>query len=292
MKILITGGSGLVGKELSKKLIRGGHKVSWLSRKEDLSKSIPRYKWDLTQKTIDKKAFEGVDVVVHLAGKNVGEGRWTSKAKEEILNSRVVATTLLMETINALEHPPKAVICASAIGYYGDRADELVDEKANAGTDFLADVVRKWEETMDILSVSRLVKLRLGVVLSNQGGALSKMIQPIKMGVGAALGSGDQWMSWISLEDIVRLIIFSIENDQMEGTYNAVTSTPLTNKEMTKRVAKFYHRPLILPNVPVFVLKLLLGESVALVLNSTKVKSLDKNLNFDFKNEEIETVLV
>ncbi|MBD0404170.1 TIGR01777 family oxidoreductase [Flammeovirga sp. EKP202] len=292
MKILITGGSGLVGKELSKKLIRGGHKVSWLSRKEDLSKSIPRYKWDLTKKIIDKKAFEGVDVVVHLAGKNVGEGRWTPKAKEEILNSRVVATTLLMETINALEHPPKTVICASAIGYYGDRADELVDEGASAGTDFLADVVRQWEEAMDILSVSRLVKLRLGVVLSNQGGALSKIIQPIKMGVGAALGSGDQWMSWISLEDIVRLIIFSIENDQMKGTYNAVTSTPLTNKEMTKRVAKFYHRPLILPNVPVFVLKLLLGESVALVLNSTKVKSLDENLNFDFKNEEIETVLV
>ncbi|NME67318.1 TIGR01777 family oxidoreductase [Flammeovirga aprica] len=292
MKILITGGSGLIGKELSKELIRGGHKVGWLSRKEDLSKSIPRYKWDLENNVIDKKAFDGVDVVIHLAGKNVGEGRWTPKAKEEILKSRVGATTLLMETINALEHPPKAVICASAIGYYGDRAEEWLDEKAEVGSDFLSEVVKKWEDTMDVLTVSRLVKLRLGVVLSNKGGALSKITMPIKFGVGAPLGTGKQWMSWISLEDIVRLIIFSMENEQMEGIHNAVTPTPVTNKEMTKRVAKFYHRPLLLPNVPVFALKLLLGESVALVLNSAKVKSLDKNLNFEFKNKEIETVLV
>ncbi|KXX67728.1 TIGR01777 family oxidoreductase [Flammeovirga sp. SJP92] len=291
MKILITGGSGLIGKELSKALIRGGHKVGWLSRKEDLDKTIPRYKWDIPNKMIDSKAFDGVDVVIHLAGKNVGEGRWTSKAKEEILNSRVGATTLLMETINALEIPPKAVVCASAIGYYGDRSDDLLDETSKAGNDFLAEVVKKWEDAMDILTVSRLVKLRLGVVLSNKGGALEKIVLPIKLGAGAALGSGQQWMSWISLEDIVRLLIFSVDNDKMKGVYNAVTSTPLTNKEMTKRVAKFYQRPLLLPNVPVFVLKLLLGESVALVLNSTKVKSLDENLNFEFKNKEIESIL-
>ncbi|TRX67842.1 NAD-dependent epimerase/dehydratase family protein [Flammeovirga kamogawensis] len=170
MKVLITGGSGLVGQEISNKLIDKGHEVRWLSRKEDLNAEIKRYKWDIKQKHIDPRAFDGIDAVIHLAGKSVGEGRWTESAKKAILDSRVESSTLLMQEINALEKPPKVVVCASAIGIYGDRGEEELDESSSFGNDFLADVVKEWEKAEDMCTTSRLVKLRIGVVLTEKGG--------------------------------------------------------------------------------------------------------------------------
>lgn len=291
MKILITGGSGMIGQELSKTLISKGYKVSWLSRSEDLNASIPKFGWDINQGLIDPTAFEMVDVVIHLAGKNIGSGRWTSKFKKEILHSRVASTTLLMNTINKLDTPPKMVICASAIGYYGDTGNEWVDEDSSGGDDFLAHVVKKWEEAMDLCKASKLIKLRLGVVLNKNGGALPKMTMPIKLGLGSNLGNGKQWISWISLNDIIALVEHVINDDTPAGIYNAVSPFPITNEQLMKRIAKYYHRPTFLPGIPKIVLKLLLGESSALVLNSNRVKTIHSNLAYVYKSQQIEDVL-
>ncbi|AZQ64340.1 TIGR01777 family protein [Flammeovirga pectinis] len=292
MKILITGGSGLVGQEISNKLIDKGHEVRWLSRREDLNAEIKRYKWDIKKNHIDPKAFDGIDAVIHLAGKSVGEGRWTEAAKKEILDSRVQSSTLLMQEINALEKPPKVVVCASAIGIYGDRGEEELDESSSFGNDFLANVVKEWEKAEDICSVSRIVKLRIGVVLTEKGGALPKMMLPIKLGIGSPIGTGKQWISWISLEDLSNLFIAAIENTEMEGVYNAVSPNPVTNEQLTKAIGTKLCRPIFLPNVPSIALKLLLGESAFLVLSSAKVNSenLQKNA-FDFKDVIIDDVL-
>lgn len=291
MNILITGGSGLVGRNLSMELIRKGHKVKWLSRKEDFSKSIPRYKWDVKKNEIDLRALEDIDAIVHLAGKSVGEGRWTNKAKKEILESRIQSTKTLISAINSMEKPPEVVVCASAIGIYGDTGQDWVDEDADIGEDFLADVVRQWEEEMDRCKKSRLVKLRLGVVLTPKGGALEKMVLPIKMGVGSALGDGNQWVSWVSLNDIIRLIIHTIENQNTKGVYNATAPNPLTNDHLMQKIAKIYHRPYIFPKVPAFMLKLALGESASLVLNSNKVKTNRFDLSFEYHDKDIESVI-
>ncbi|MBB6462759.1 TIGR01777 family oxidoreductase [Flammeovirga kamogawensis] len=271
MKVLITGGSGLVGQEISNKLIDKGHEVRWLSRKEDLNAEIKRYKWDIKQKHIDPRAFDGIDAVIHLAGKSVGEGRWTESAKKAILDSRVESSTLLMQEINALEKPPKVVVCASAIGIYGDRGEEELDESSSFGNDFLADVVKEWEKAEDMCTTSRLVKLRIGVVLTEKGGALPKMMLPIKLGIGSPIGTGKQWISWISLEDLSNLFITAIENNKIKGVYNAVSPNPVTNEQLTKAIGTKLCRPIFLPNLPSLVLKLVLGESSFLVLSSAKV---------------------
>ncbi|ANQ50699.1 TIGR01777 family protein [Flammeovirga sp. MY04] len=289
MKILITGGSGLVGKDISLKLLKRGDEVVWLSRKEDLNSQIKRYKWDLKEGYINKKAFDGVDAVIHLAGKSVGEGRWTDAAKKEILNSRVLSTRLLNKYIGKLENPPKVMVCASAVGIYGDTQNESFTESSKYGHDFLANVVKKWEDEQNKSTVARLVKLRIGVVLTQKGGALPKILAPIKMCVGSAIGSGNQWMSWISLNDLSNMFIHALDN-KVEGVFNAVVSKPITNAEMTKQLAESINKPLFMPNVPEFILKVMLGESAALVLNSSKVIS-EKEFGYQFHENTIKEVV-
>ncbi|OHX67484.1 TIGR01777 family oxidoreductase [Flammeovirga pacifica] len=289
MKVLITGGSGLVGKDISQKLLKRGDEVVWLSRKEDLTSSIKRYQWDINKGYINPKAFDGVDAVIHLAGKSVGDGRWTASVKKEILESRILSTRLLNQYISQLEYPPKVVVCASAVGIYGDTSDTTADENSSFGHDFLSDVVVKWEEEQQKIAIDRLVQLRIGVVLSQKGGALPKIMAPIKMCVGSALGSGDQWMSWISLNDLSNMFIYTLDH-KVEGVFNAVSKTPITNSGITKEIASAINKPFFLPNVPSLILKVMLGESAALVLNSSKVVS-SKKLGYVFEEHTIKDVL-
>ncbi|NLR94675.1 TIGR01777 family oxidoreductase [Flammeovirga agarivorans] len=290
MKVLITGGSGLVGQEISDKLYSRGDEVRWLSRKEDLNARYKRYKWDIQNDFIDDKALEGIDAVIHLAGKSVGDGRWTDTAKKEILESRTKSTHLLMGKINSMENPPKTVVCASAIGFYGDQKDKTCDENSGVGNDFLADVVNQWETEQQKLQRSRLVQLRIGVVLTEKGGALPKMMIPIKFGVGSPIGDGQQWISWISLRDLSNLFIYSIDNTEVQGIINAVAPNPVTNEQLTKAIGTKLNRPVFLPNVPGFVLKTILGESASLVLSSTKVVSV-KEVGYKYVDQIIDDAL-
>ncbi|WP_281616228.1 TIGR01777 family oxidoreductase [Flammeovirga sp. SubArs3] len=290
MKVLITGGSGLVGQEISDKLYSRGDEVRWLSRKEDLNARYKRYKWDIQNDFIDDKALEDIDAVIHLAGKSVGDGRWTDTAKKEILESRTKSTHLLMDKINSMENPPKTVVCASAIGFYGDQKDKTCDENSAVGNDFLADVVNQWETEQQKLQRSRLVQLRIGVVLTEKGGALPKMMMPIKFGVGSPIGDGQQWISWISLRDLSNLFIYSIDNTEVQGIINAVAPNPVTNEQLTKAIGTKLNRPVFLPNVPGFVLKTILGESASLVLSSTKVVSA-KEVGYKYVDQIIDDAL-
>lgn len=273
--ILITGGSGLVGRRLTQMLQENGYEVSWLSHSGKTTNDVKAYKWDIDKMAIDTEAIETADIVIHLVGEGIANGRWTSRQKQRIFDSRIESTKLLHQTLNQSHHKVQSFISASAIGYYGmDNGDRVLSETAEAGTDFLAKVTQQWEQEVDQISSSsiKVVKLRLGVVLSEKGGALEKIALPIRWGMGTALGRGDQFMSWIHIDDLCRMIEYCFENDLME-VYNAVTPNPVTNKEMTKEIASQLGKPYFLPNIPYFVLKILLGEMADMLLGSSKVSS-------------------
>lgn len=290
MKILISGGSGLVGKHLTELLLSKGYKVGILTRRKKGDKKVAEFVWDLGSKTIDPKAIPWADHLVHLAGENVGQ-RWTSATKELILNSRVASTELLVNELAATDHKIKSFVSASAIGYYGsDSGNTLVDEQSAKGDGFLADVVESWESVIgkSQTHVNNLVVLRLGVVLASSGGALEKMTNPVRFGIGSPLGSGEQWISWIDINDLCGLIVYTIEQS-LSGTYNAVGPKPVTNAEITRSIAKQIKRPVFLPNVPSFVLKLLLGEMSSIVLGGNRVSSAaiqEEGFKFEFGTVE------
>ncbi len=285
-KILITGGTGLVGTTLSDKLAQLGHKVTHLSRKANLNARYPAFKWDVDKGEIDPKALE-VDHIVHLAGAGVAEQKWTDQRKEVIYNSRIHSTRLLHDKVKESGLELKSFICASAIGYYGlDTGDTLLTEDSKGASDFLAKVTADWERAAEgFVSMGiPLSFLRIGVVLSNEGGALVKMAQPVKYGVGAALGTGKQYVSWIHIKDICDMIIWLVDN-QKEGIYNGVAPGPVTNAEITKAIAQTLKRPLFLPPVPTFVLKMIMGEMSSIALGGNKVsaqKLLDEGFKFQF----------
>jgi len=271
--ILITGGSGLIGTELTELLRQRGHRVSLLSRSEQAGEH-KSYVWKVDQNYIEPGAFEGVDAIVHLAGAGIADKPWTIERKREILESRTNSTRLLVTALKNTHHNVKTVIAASAIGYYGfGNQQEVFTEDSEAGKDFLADVTSRWErETENFIELGvRVVKIRIGIVLSKRGGALEEIARPVKYFVGAPLGSGDQYVSWIHMEDLSQIFVKAIEDSSMKGAYNAVSPNPLTNRELTKAIARTLRRPLLLPPVPSFVLKLLLGEMADLVLNGSKV---------------------
>jgi uncharacterized protein len=273
--ILITGASGLVGKELTSMLLDKKHQVAQLGRTKK-SGAVPSFVWDVNNKSIDIKALEGIDTIIHLAGASVAGKRWSESWKKEILDSRVQSSQLLFETLKNNRHQVKTFISASAIGYYGfTLSDELFDEQSKPGNDFLAQVVKAWEHEVDqIESLGiRVVKIRVGIVLSKRGGALEQMAKPIKLFAGSPLASGNQYLSWIHLDDLCGIFAKAVEDTQMKGIYNGVAPTAVTNREMTRTIADVLHRPLLFPNVPAFVLKVVVGEMANIVINGSNVSS-------------------
>lgn len=274
-KILITGASGLVGTQLSQLLLQKGYEVVQLGRSKKTG-SIPSFVWNVEKQEIDTQALEGVDTIVHLAGAGIADKRWNEARKKEILESRTHSTRLLFNTLKQTTHQIKNFISASAIGYYGfEETNDVFTEESSAGKDYLADVTKQWESEADQMTTLgiRLVKIRIGIVLSEKGGALAEMAKPVQWGVGSPLGSGKQCLSWIHIDDLCALFVKAIEDTQWQGAYNGVGKTWATNAELTKVIAKVLHRPLWLPAVPSFVLKIMLGEMASLVLTGSKVSN-------------------
>ncbi|QHT65875.1 TIGR01777 family protein [Rhodocytophaga rosea] len=286
--VLITGGTGLLGSHLTTLLLQKGYQVSYLSRNIEPIPHIKTYQWNVEEGTIDTKAIEQTDYIIHLAGAGVADKRWTKSRKQEIMESRTNSAALLFNALKTTKHQVKSVISASAIGYYGfDTGSQWVDENTQPGDDFLAEVVQAWESSVQqIASLGiRVVNLRIGIVLSEKGGALAKITQTIKVGAGAPLGTGKQYFSWIHIDDICRIFIHALENGQMQGIYNAVAPQPVTNEELTHQIAEVLDKPLVLPHVPAFALKLALGEMASAVLGGNKVanqKLLTTGYRFEF----------
>lgn len=285
MKVLITGASGLIGKALQRSFEEKGWDMLLASRSEP--KDEKHIKWTVEEGFSDPERLEGIDAVVHLAGESVNGLRWTDEKKKAIRDSRVIGTRNLVDAISKLKEKPKVLVASSAIGFYGERGDEEMTESSSAGTGFLPDVSREWESESRRAEDAgiRTVLLRTGIVLSKDGGALGTMLTPFKLGVGGVVGSGKQWMSWISLDDQVAIINFVIENESIRGAVNAVSPNPATNEEFTKSLGDVLYRPTILP-LPEFAVSMMFGEmGDALLLASTKVlpkRLLDAGFEFQY----------
>jgi uncharacterized protein (TIGR01777 family) len=274
--VLITGGSGLIGKRLTEQLKERGFQVSHLGRSGKAVGSVRTFKWDIDDRSIEKAALQDVGTIIHLAGAGVNDKRWNDQRKKEILKSRTESTRLLKETLSKISHGVKNFISASGIGYYGFAGPEKVFEESDPpGDDFLAKVTSAWEDEAETLTTLglRVVKIRIGVVLSAEGGALKALAQPIRLNAGAPLGSGAQFLSWIHIDDLCRIFIRAIEDESMRGVYNAVAPTPVTNKEMTQAIAATLHKPLLLPPIPGFVIRMAVGGVAEIVLNGSVVSS-------------------
>ena len=289
MKVLITGATGLVGNGLIKILLQNGISVNYLTTSRNKIANETNYKgffWNPIAGEINENAFDEVDVIIHLAGANVAS-RWTTSYKQEIIDSRVKTTKLLYKTLDKINHQVKQIISASAIGIYPNSLNQVYQEDFNKVDDsFLGRVVNHWEnEVMEFEKLSiKVLKIRIGIVLAKEGGALQKMTQPISYGLGSSFGTGEQFQSWIHLQDLVNVFYFAITH-KLEGVYNAVSPYPVTNKELTKAIAKQLNKPLFLPNIPKFVMKLLLGEMHKILFSSQNVSSrkiLDKGFQFKY----------
>ncbi|MCK8492362.1 TIGR01777 family oxidoreductase [Spirosoma sp. RP8] len=272
--VLITGGTGTIGRRLTQLLRQQGYQISLLSRDHKSIEGVTVYQWNIAKGHIDPKAIQTADYIIHLAGAGVADERWTDARKDEILNSRTQSTELLAQALAKNTHKVKAFIGASAIGFYGgDTADRPLTETSQGGSDFLAQVVRAWERSEDSVAALgiRTVKLRIGVVLSAEGGALPKLAQPVRLGAGAPIGSGQQYISWIHLDDLCRMFIQALTDESWQGVYNAVAPTPVTNETLTRAIASVLHRPMILPNIPGFAIKLMFGEMAVTVIGGNYV---------------------
>ncbi len=271
MKILLSGASGLVGKALMKGLEPEGHEIYRLVRYAPRDNA--EIEWSPDRYSIALAQIEGFDAVVHLAGESIAEGRWTDDKKKRIRESRAKGTRLLSDALANLAEPPKTLISASAIGYYGNRGEELLTEASAPGDDFLADVCVEWEKSTSLAKEKgiRTVNARFGIILDQEGGALAKMLPPFRMGVGGRIGSGEQWMSWIALDDVVGGIKYVLANDFLIGPVNFVAPNPVTNAEFTRALGHALSRPTIFP-IPAFGVRLLFGEMAdALLLSSQRV---------------------
>lgn len=293
LRVAVTGSTGMIGTEVVRRLRFGGHRVVRLVRREPEPGSGD-VRWDPDGGRIDAAALEGTDAVIHLAGENVGE-RWTEERKARIRRSRVDGTRLLAEALAGLRQRPRVLVSASAVGIYGERGDEVLEEGSAPGTEgFLTGVVRGWEEATAPAREAgvRVALLRLGVVLSAEGGALAKMLPPFRMGAGGRMGDGRQWMSWISLEDAVEAVLFALENEGVSGPVNVVAPGPVTNREFTERLAHAVHRPALVA-VPAFALRLLFGEmadETVLVSQRVLPKRLQA-LGFAFRHPTLDEAL-
>ena len=293
--VLITGGSGLVGSRLTEILLAEGFIVSHLGRSRTPKKSVKSYIWDIKRGFIEEGAIESANIVVHLAGAGVADKPWTKSRKQVILQSRVQSTRLLYDKLASSENQCQTVVSASAIGIYGiDTGEQWVDEGSPAGTGFLADVVKRWEREIARFEELKLrvVTLRTGIVLSSQGGALPKIAKPISMNAGAVIGTGKQYMSWIHIDDLCQVILAAISSGSYSGIYNAVAPNPVNNKQFTEILAKVLNKPLWLPAVPGFILKLAMGEMAQIVLGGNRVSAEKiQDAGYKFEYPELEPAL-
>jgi len=291
MHVFITGASGLIGCELVETLQVAGHQVTRLVRHP--AKSDEERQWDSTAVSLSPTLLEECDVLVHLAGESIAAGRWTKRRKARIFQSRVETTKLLANTISQMEQPPQAFVVASAVGYYGDAGATVLTETSPPGHNFLAEVCQAWEAAADpVRSLTRVVHVRTGMVLSEKGGALTPMLTPFKLGLGGVIGSGKQFWSWITLRDITRLFAFVIENELACGPINGVSPHPVTAAEFTASLGKRCHRPTFLP-VPAIVARMAIGEMANdLILASTRVEpAAALALGFEFADPELQSAL-
>ena len=296
MHALVTGATGFVGhrllKHLDQPVVLSRNAAKAVNELAEFH--VTAYQWNPAQEPAPAKAFDGVEAVFHLAGDPVAEGRWTAAKKTRLRESRIAGTQNLVKTVGQLAVKPKVLVSASAVGYYSDRGEEILDESAAPRDDFLGELCRAWErEAMEAEKLGiRVVTVRVGIVLGEKGGALAKMLPPFYLGLGAPLGSGRQYMPWIHIEDLVRLMIFAAEHDTVRGPVNGVGPTPVTNREFTKTLGKVLSRPTIFPPVPGFMLKVMFGEFGQILLHSQRVvpkKALDAG--FEFRFPELEPAL-
>ena len=291
MKVAISGASGLIGTALRSSLTSDGHDVLALTRRASLP-PLETITWDVDKGRFDASGLEGVDAVIHLAGEPVAK-RWNQARKKAIRQSRVGGTKLLVEGLKSLKNPPKLLLSASAVGFYGDGGDTELDESAPPGEGFLPDVCQEWEKTtMEALGLGiRAVCMRTGIVLSTKGGALGQMLLPFRLGVGGPLGSGKQWMPWIHIDDVVGAFRYVMANDDLVGAVNGTSPNPATNADFSKALGRALHRPAFLPT-PAFGLKILFGEMVQILLESQR--ALPKKLLFagyEFKYPDLSDAL-
>ena len=293
LRIAVSGSTGLVGTSVANFMIAGGHKVSRLVRKEPRPGQDEVF-WDPSGGTIDRAGLEGLDAVVHLAGENIASGRWSESRKSKIRDSRVEGTRLLCEALSSLNSPPRVLVSASAIGYYGNRDNEVLDETSPPGSGFLAEVSKRWEEATAPASQAgiRVVNLRVGVVLSARGGALPRMLPPFRIGLGGRLGTGRQVMSWIGLDDLVGIIHFALVTATLSGPVNATAPSSITNAEFTRTLGRILRRATPFP-VPAPILRALLGEmGEELLLSGARVRPLRlEEAGFRFYHPELEGAL-
>jgi uncharacterized protein (TIGR01777 family) len=293
MRILVSGSTGLVGSALVRSLKAEGHQVKRLVRATPKDSASEVF-WNPEQGTLKTEDLEGLDGVVHLAGESIAEGRWTDEKKRRIRESRIKGTTLLSETLARLKQKPEVLVSAAAVGFYGSRGDEILDEQSASGSDFLAEVCREWELATQPAAQAgvRVVNLRFGVILSGEGGALPKMLFPFRMGVGGKLGSGQQYMSWIALDDAVGAIEHALMTQTLRGAVNAVAPEPATNHDFTKTLGHVLSRPTIFP-VPAFAARLLFGEMAdETLLASQRVEPARlKESGYQFKFAKLEGAL-
>ncbi len=292
MKILLSGSSGLVAKALTPQLLRRGDLVSKLVRVP--SKNPDEIYWDPEKGAINAQSLEGFDAVVHLAGESIAGARWSEAQKKKIRDSRVNGTQLLSETLAKLSRPPKIFLCASAIGFYGDRGAEILTEDSSIGSLFLSKICKEWESAAQPAAKNgvRVVNLRFGIILSAQGGALAKMLFPFRMGLGGVIGSGKQYMSWISIDDAVGAITHVMNTESVRGPVNVTAPAPVTNLEFTKTLGKVLRRPTIFP-MPAFAARLAFGEMAdELLLAGAKVESAKlKSSGYVFQHPSLESAL-
>lgn len=294
-KILITGGSGLLGRAISQLLLKEGHEPLWLSRSEGSENGIRKFKWNLLSRSIDEKAFEGVEHIIHLAGSGIVDKRWSLAYKKELLESRVKSSELLQEYILKTKCPLKSFVGGSAIGYYGAvESDHVFTEDNLPGRDFLAETCVNWEKSYLPLTEAgiRTSVIRTGIVLSKNGGAYAKMVFPFKIGLGAAVGSGTQAFPWIHSDDIAALFVQALFDKKYRGVYNGVSSENTSNLDFSQQLAKSLHRPFFLPKVPAFILNLVLGERAVTLTKGAFVSNKKIKINgFQFKYEKLSDAL-
>lgn len=287
--VLISGGSGLVGNVLTDLLLEKGYKVGHISRSKSSDSRIETIVWDLRSKTIDIEKVVKYDYLINLVGAGIADKKWTAERKREIINSRVDALIFLFEIIKNNQHQFKSIVSASAVGYYGfETSDHIFTEIDKPGNDFLAETCLKWEKAVFQFNELNIPTsaVRIGIVLSTDGGALKELARPIKLFAGAPLGSGKQYIPWIHIKDVSRQFIYQMES-KLSGPYNASADEHRTNAEFTKDVASVLNKPLILPNVPTFVMKIILGERAMMVLKGNKTsnkKIKDAGFKYKFSN--------
>lgn len=296
MKILITGATGLIGKELVTLLLQNGISIHYLTTSKNKIESQSNYQgfyWNPDQGIIDENALMGVDSIIHLAGATISK-RWTSKYKQEIIESRILSSNLLFKALKDYPNSVKQIVSASAIGIYPDNLTKLyTEEDTEVDDSFLGKVVLKWEDSVNKFKLHniKVCKIRTGLVLSGKGGALTEMMKPIKMSIGSPFGSGKQMQSWIHIHDLVEMYFFAVSNN-LEGIYNAVAPNPVTNKKLTQEIASVLDKPLFMPNIPKFLMKLILGEMHIILFSSQNVSSKKiETEGFNFKYKQLEKAL-